>query len=54
MLQYIDKYTRPTLNRMIGRNILLLHGEHAESFCLIIVVLLAPGLNVGVMTEKYN
>jgi hypothetical protein len=34
MLQYIEEFSRSTLNRMIGRNILLLYGEYAEFFSL--------------------
>jgi hypothetical protein len=34
MLQYIEKFSRSTLNKMIGRNILLLHREYAEFFSL--------------------
>jgi hypothetical protein len=30
MLQYIEKFSGSTLNRVIGRNILLLYGEYAE------------------------
>ncbi|MEY4558934.1 MAG: hypothetical protein RL024_1092, partial [Actinomycetota bacterium] len=34
MLQYVEKFSRSTLNRMIGRKFLLLHREHAEFFGL--------------------
>lgn len=34
MLQYVEKFSKSTLNRMIGRNILLLSGEYAEFFSL--------------------
>jgi hypothetical protein len=34
MLQHIEKFSRSTLNRMIGGNFLLLHREYAEFFSL--------------------
>jgi hypothetical protein len=34
MLQYIEKFSRSTLNRMIGGKFLLLHREYAEFFSL--------------------